>query len=82
MARRQRIPKEHAPSLNVDGLCQIHDSGLKPTEGQIALCGGRTPEGLHEQIARMWDDAAAQVLVDRWEAHPPRGRQLLFNASF
>ena len=74
-------PEGQCTFLSVDGLCQIHDSGLKPTEGQIALCNNRTPEGLHEQIARTWDDAVAQALIDRWEANPPRGRRLLFSAS-
>jgi hypothetical protein len=72
-------PEGQCTFLDTDGLCQIHDNGLKPTEGQIALCGDRTPEGLHEQIARTWDDAAAQALIDRWEAKPPRGRRLLFH---
>ena len=74
-------PEGQCTFLNADGLCQIHDSGLKPTEGQIALCGDRTPEGLHEQIARTWDEVAAQALIDRWEADPPRGRRLLFGAG-
>lgn len=73
-------PEGACTFLNADGLCQIHDGGLKPTEGQIALCGNRTPEGLHERIARAWDDVVAQALIDRWEAHPPRGRRLLFSA--
>jgi hypothetical protein len=73
-------PEGACTFLNADGLCQIHVSGLKPTEGQIALCGSRTPEGLHEQIARTWNDTAAQALIDRWEDHPPRGRRLLFSA--
>jgi hypothetical protein len=39
------------------------------------------PEGLHEQIARIWDDAQAQVLPDRWKANPLRGRCSLFGAT-
>ncbi len=72
-------PEGQCTFLDEAGLCRLHDLGLKPTEGQIALCGNRTPAGLHEQIARTWDDAQAQTLIDRWEAHPPRGRRLLFS---
>ncbi len=74
-------PEGQCTFLNEAGLCQLHDLSLKPTEGQLALCQNRTPEGLHEQIGRAWDTAAAQKLIDRWEADPPRGRQLLFMAS-
>ena len=73
-------PEGRCTFLDEAGLCQLHDCDLKPTEGQIALCAGRTPEGLHEQIGRTWDAMAAQALIDRWEAHPPRGRRLLFSA--
>ena len=70
-------PEGQCTFLDAAGLFRLHALGLKPTEGRIALCGGRTPEGLHEQIARTWDDAEAQALIDRWEANPPRGRRLL-----
>ncbi len=72
-------PEGQCTFLDEAGLCRLHDLGLKPTEGQIALCDNRTPEGLHEQIARTWDEANAQALIDRWEANPPRGRRLLFS---
>lgn len=72
-------PEGQCTFLDEAGLCRIHASGLKPTEGQIALCGNRTPADLHEQIARTWDAEAAQALIDRWEADPPRGRRLLFS---
>jgi hypothetical protein len=74
-------PEGQCTFLDEAGLCRLHAPGLKPTEGRIALCGGRTPEGLHEQIARAWDDGEAQALIDRWEAHPPRGRRLLYGTT-
>ncbi len=70
-------PEGQCTFLDADGLCRLHDSGLKPTEGQIALCGNRTPEGLHEQIARTWNAVDAQTLIDQWETNPLRGRRLL-----
>ena len=72
-------PEGQCTFLDKAGLCRLHDSGLKPTEGRIALCNHRTPHDLHEQIARTWGDDQAQALIDRWEANPPRGRRLLFS---
>ena len=45
-------PEGQCTFLDEAGLCRLHDLNLKPTEGRIALCGQRTPKGLHEQIAR------------------------------
>lgn len=46
--------------LNEQGLCELHDKGLKPTEGRLATCNRRavvTPE-THPAfvIAEMWID--------------------------
>ena len=71
-------PEGQCTFLDETGLCRLHGLGLKPTEGQIALCSNRTPAGLHEQIARTWNDPQAQALIDRWEADPPRGRRRLW----
>lgn len=49
-----------------DGLCELHDLGLKPMEGRKALCKDRTPKKLHEKMAKMWDNPEAQELVDKW----------------
>lgn len=45
-----------------DGLCQIHD--IKPAEGKAALCKGRTPENIHEDIARSWDTPEGRAVVE------------------
>ena len=61
-------PEVQCTFLDEAGLCRLHDLGLKPTEGRVALCSNRTPEELHGQIAR-------------WEANPPRGRRLLYGTT-
>src|SRR3972149_5808564 len=67
--------------LDEQNLCRLHDLGLKPTEGQLALCNDRTPEGLHEQIGHAWDCDEGRALVDQWEANPPHGRRRVFRAG-
>jgi hypothetical protein len=48
-----------------DGLCELHDAGLKPTEGRVASCKG-TPEDLHRRMASTWDNPEARTLVAEW----------------
>jgi hypothetical protein len=67
--------------LDENNLCCLHDLDLKPTEGQLALCHNRTPDGLHEQIGQTWNGDEGQALIDRWEANPPRGRRLTLIAQ-
>lgn len=39
--------------LTSDGLCQLHDKGLKPTEGKLAI-HNLADEGLRKGIAFRW----------------------------
>jgi len=50
---------------NQNGLCELHDLGLKPEEGQRATCKSDN-DGLHQEIAVTWENAEAQALVDEW----------------
>ncbi len=68
------IPSGRCTFLDGQGLCQLHDKGLKPTEGQLALCKGRTRPDLHEHIGETWNNDAAQSLIDQWEKSAQRGR--------
>lgn len=68
-------PSGRCTFLDEQNLCQLHALNLKPTEGQLALCQNRTPEGLHEQIGTTWDTVEARELIEQWEADPPRGRK-------
>ena len=62
------IPSGRCTFLNEQGLCQLHDLGLKPTEGKQALCNERTPVDLHVQIGQTWDGAEGKTVIDAWEA--------------
>lgn len=64
--------------LDEAGLCQLHDLGLKPAEGRLALCNNRTPDGLHEQIGCSWDNEDARALIKHWEM---RDRHLSYKRS-
>ncbi len=54
-----------------DGLCELHDLGLKPIEGKLATC---KPEvmpredeiSLHEEIYLTWKNPEAQKFSDYW----------------
>jgi hypothetical protein len=70
------IPSGRCTFLSDDGLCGLHNFGLKPTEGKQALCKERTPAGLHEQIAQTWQSDAGKAVIDAWEAGG-RGRNQL-----
>jgi hypothetical protein len=62
------IPSGVCTFLDERGLCGLHERGLKPTEGQLSMCAGRTPEGLHERIGRTWDTPEGAALVKGWRA--------------
>ena len=62
------IPSGRCTFFSDEGLCRLHDLGLKPTEGRQALCKERTPDGLHEQVGRTWDGADGKTVIDAWEA--------------
>jgi len=54
-----------------DGLCELHDLGLKPTEGKLSTCKPDENEdedeiGLHEEIYLTWKNAEAQKFCEEW----------------
>ena len=58
-----------------DGLCSLHDAGLKPTEGRLANCQARTGflDSAVTAVALTWLMPANRALVERliaW-AHEP-----------
>jgi hypothetical protein len=75
------IPEGACTFLDAHHLCRLHSSGLKPTEGKLALCNGRSPATLHEQIGQSWDNANGRELVYTWEATANRGRRRSLLAS-
>ena len=48
-----------------DGLCELHDLGLKPFEGRMAT-HEKAHEKLHKHVAMKWDNPEAQMLCNKW----------------
>jgi hypothetical protein len=56
--------------LTRDDLCELHDLGLKPLEGRLAICPAKgkapPPQTVHEDVAMKWNNPKAQKLVIKW----------------
>lgn len=53
---------------DVQGLCKLHDLGLKPTEGKLALHGAHydgTP-GVHEEMRDSWNTRDGAAVIELW----------------
>lgn len=52
---------------NSDGLCDLHQSGLKPTEGKLAI-HNRADDGLRESICETWaTDEGISVIQEHFD---------------
>jgi len=51
-----------------NGLCELHDEKLKPCEGRLSVCtsNGDDIDGLHKEVAMMWDSEEGRELVKGW----------------
>lgn len=50
-----------------DGLCELHDSKLKPIEGRKADCSKiEEHDGIQLQIALLWEKPFAKKLIKSW----------------
>src|SRR5258708_11825342 len=47
----------------VNNLCQLHPLGLKPIEGRSAFHSGPRIGPSHREIAKAWNNSAAQALA-------------------
>lgn len=61
-------PKGQCNMQDDDGLCVLHDAGLKPIEGRIAHHSTGWPENGHEETAMLWDTKEGRTVVERWKA--------------
>lgn len=62
------IPFGPCTFLTDDDLCELHDPGMKPIEGRLSSCkDGETSQGLHWQVAELWNNAEGQAIVREWE---------------
>lgn len=51
---------------NNEGLCELHDKGLKPLEGRLALHGVNYEDSSHEVILSLWlTDKGKKVIEAR-----------------
>jgi hypothetical protein len=50
-----------------DGKCELHDLGLKPLEGRVAIHDDRTGREINRALALEWDKPRGQSLVKAWQ---------------
>lgn len=43
------------------GGCELHALGLKPVEGRLALCGGRSAPLVRLEVARLWAESPSRA---------------------
>jgi len=51
--------------MQKNGLCMLHDKGLKPIEGRVAH-HSKDSDNLHEAVARTWDSDVGRAVVERF----------------
>ena len=60
-------PTGRCTMLTDDGRCALHDTGAKPLEGRMAICGDvDEPRDWHGDIAKMWDSDDGRAVVALW----------------
>lgn len=47
------------------GKCVLHDAGLKPVEGRVAVHDKRTPRLLYHRLKRAWDTKLGRKLIEQ-----------------
>lgn len=48
-----------------NGLCELHDAGLKPFEGRVAH-HSRDSGDIHEAVAAAWNNDEGRAIIARW----------------
>jgi hypothetical protein len=63
-------PEGRCTFLTRAGRCELHDKGLKPSEGRKAIHDGgfETGKNVHRLCAATWATAKARKLVTDWQA--------------
>jgi hypothetical protein len=59
-------PEGRCTFLTVDDKCELHNLGLKPTEGKVACCRD-DKSNKHREVAMTWNNPEAQEYV---KEHP------------
>tara|TARA_Y100000310_G_scaffold63233_1_gene58526 strand:+ start:609 stop:1097 length:489 start_codon:yes stop_codon:yes gene_type:complete len=52
--------------FSAEGLCNLHDAGLKPFECKVAKHDNDACDTLHEEVARLWHEADTEPMLDAW----------------
>jgi hypothetical protein len=60
------FPKGKCTFLNAQGLCDLHDKGLKPIEGRLADCKNPSGGQLHKAVADLWNTEEGRAVIARW----------------
>jgi hypothetical protein len=47
-----------------NGKCVLHDAGLKPIEGRVAIHDKNTPRLLYHHLKRAWDTKLGRELIE------------------
>jgi hypothetical protein len=46
------------------GKCMLHNAGLKPIEGRVAIHGKKNPRLLYHHLKRAWNTRLGRELID------------------
>jgi hypothetical protein len=60
--------REEGCTFWIDGLCELHDKGLKPIEGRLAHHdeNGDQMWEAHKEIIRSWDTDRGKAMVEKF----------------
>lgn len=58
-------PTGRCTFLTKDNKCELHELGLKPTEGKLAICD-KDPDYLHRDVAMTWNNRKGRNLIKTW----------------
>ena len=63
----QNWPDGQCEFLDANDRCALHDMGMKPLQGRVAL-HGKDARGLRGYIADLWRAEEAQQVVNQWKS--------------
>lgn len=65
--RAPPIPMGQCAFLDKNNRCELHDKGLKPTEGRVVIHDQGYDDELHCLFPRTWKTKAGMSLIKRWK---------------
>ncbi len=64
------VPKGACVFFTAERRCALHDLGLKPIEGRLAMCAGASrpaPDDLHHRVAMLWKTKRGRRTIEVWK---------------